>query len=154
MRKPGEPIEICHGQRELAVKIVQPGCEGSQLLDLDLKLVISAPVCPAHIMKSPQHWVGCFVHPAPELLVSTIPHELPPVVYPAFRIDLEGRVVFYLDDLLFSRPKGRYIGRIVLPRHLQETAYDGECLVELDIDLCTKPWIVSEVAINSVQPCG
>lgn len=139
-------IRICRGQPQLALKIVQPGCDGVQLLGLGLKLTI-APVHCASALKSPMIWCGCFadsrVHRADSCAVPTPDTAL---LYPAFDIDDEGRVVFYFDSKLDKLPPGRYIGYV--------NSTSGEQIDNFDIDLCNRPFRIEQVAVTSTAPCG
>lgn len=136
-------INICHDQQELAVRITQPGCSGGQVIDHDLFLLrIQAPHCP-HLLKSPICLTGCWPqHREPFFDPNCPPHELPALVYPALKTDEEGRIVFRFDSLLHKLPKGRYIGTII---------FDGTPITELDLDLCSIPFLVDEAVVVTSQ---
>lgn len=137
-------IKICQGQEELAVDIVQAGCDGGKLVDLDLRLLIKAPDCPC-IMTSPYKFEGCWPQ-FPELPeAGPLHHTLPTLVYPASYINKDGNIVFRLDQLLFKFPPGRYFGYI-------ETR-SGHRLAALDLDLCTTPFILKSATVRSGD-CG
>ena len=132
---------ICQGQPELAVRLVQPGCDGGQLIDCNnIRLVISAPSCPC-LLKSPLLFTGCWPGYDTPWEDNVRPDELPALVYPAFDINDKGETVFRFDDKLYKMPPGRYIGSIELN--------DGRRLAELDIDLCTQPVIIDSVTVTS-----
>lgn len=133
---------ICKGQPELAVRLVQPGCMGGQLVTENLRLVITAPQCQCHL-KSPLLFTGCWPGFTTPWSDAVYPHELPAVVYPAFETNDDGDVVFRLDDLLWKMPSGRYIGTIEFN--------NGQVLTELDIDLCNFPVLIDTVTVTGAD---
>lgn len=136
---------ICMGQAELAIRLVQPGCDGGQLVNYeDVRLVIAAPYC-SHRLKSPQLFRGCWPGFETPWIDSPPPHELPALVYPAFETNDEGMTVFRFDDKLWKFPPGRYIGTIEFN--------NGMVLAKLDIDLCSAPFILDKVTVTSAA-CG
>ncbi|MBQ3569593.1 MAG: hypothetical protein IJA20_02845 [Methanocorpusculum sp.] len=137
-------VKICQGQPELAVRLVQPGCGGGQLVDVDnLRLVIKAPEC-NHLLKSPIIMTGCWPgYDNLPRLGETPPHELPAVVYPAFDTNDNGDIIFRFDKQLFELPPGRYWGYVELA--------NGTILTKLDLDLCFTPVLVDAVSVTSVD---
>lgn len=132
---------ICWGQPELAVRLVQPGCNGGQLIDYEhIRLVITAPACP-YRLKSEQVFYGCWPSYETPWSDGILPHELPALVYPAFDTNDEGEIVFRFDSHLWKLPPGRYIGSVELN--------DGRQLAELDIDLCTTPVIIDKTRVTN-----
>lgn len=133
-------VQICRGQPELAVRLVQPGCQGGQLMDYrNIRLVIQAPVC--HCWQaSPLRFEGCW--PGHNTPWETRPpiQELPALVYPAFTLNDKGETVFRLDEQFWRYPSGRYIGNIEL--------LDGTPLSTLDIDLCNVPVIIDSITLT------
>lgn len=136
-------VRICKNQAELAVKIVQPGCNGGQVIGHeDIFLVIKAPKCP-HRYKSPWIVEGCWPgYDGPRGCEPT-PDQYPAIYYPAFNIDDEGRAVFRFDNKLYRLPQGRYIGTIEFG--------DTTPIATLDIDLCNTPFSISEVVTTTVS---
>ena len=133
------------GQPDLAVKLVEPGCNGGQLVDWKkIRLVISAPDC-KHLLKSPLVFCGCWPGYKTPWTDQTQPHELPMLVYPAFGTDEKGAIVFRFDKLLWGYPPGRYIGRVEVE--------DGRVLSILEIDLCASPVLIDTVSYSE-QSCG
>ncbi len=138
-------VRICQGQPELAVRLVQPGCDGGQLIDWEhVRLVIKAPHCP-HLLKSPMIFTGCWPGWETPWTNQVLPHELPALVYPAFDTNDDGETVFRFDKNLYTLPPGRYEGRVELS--------NGALLSVLDIDLCTMPTIIDKVSVTS-KGCG
>lgn len=131
---------ICIGQSELAVRLVQPGCDGGQLIDYKhVRLVISPPCCPNPIMKSPQCFCGCWPgYKTPWTDAHLYSQDLPSIVYPGFDTNEQGETVFRFDQKLWDLPPGRYQGSIELT--------DGTQLAVLDIDLCNAPVLIDRVA--------
>ena len=139
-------VRICQGQPELAIRIVQPGCTGGQLLNYkDTRLVITAPECPAYL-KSPLHFKGCWPGFSGELPYTfpEVPHELPVLVYPAFRINDNGDTVFRFDSLFFDYPPGRYIGTV---------EFTNGCIInQFEIDYCMTPFLIDRIS-QTAQAC-
>lgn len=133
-------IQICRGQPELAVRLVQPGCRGGQLVDYrNIRLVIQAPTCHGR-QASHLCFKGCWPgHNTPWESRAPI-QELPILVYPAFTLNGMGETVFRLDEQLWRYPSGRYIGNIEL--------LDGTHLSTLDIDLCNVPVIIDSITLT------
>lgn len=140
-------IKICQGQPELAVRIVQPGCNGSQLIDYkNIRLVIKAPYCdcmpctPIVVYGCWPGYSGPIGEPRPSI------NDLPALVYDAFDINDDGETVFRFDDKLWNLlPPGRYFGTIEFK--------NGGFIDKLDIDLCTTPFIISKVSAAQ-EPCS
>lgn len=140
-------IRICDNQPKLALRIVQTGCTGGQLLDLGVMLDIYPASCP-HPLYSPQIWCGCFVdNRVPVSGCCDVPLQPPPTLtYPAFALDEEGRIVFYFDKKLWSMPSGRYHASVRFER--------GDCIAEFDIDLCCRPAVIDQAAVTDAKSCG
>lgn len=136
-------IKICQGQPELAVRLVQPGCNGGQLVDYEnLRLVIKAPEC-NRLLKSPIIMTGCWPgYDNLPRLGELPPHEYPALVYPAFDINENSEVVFRFDHQLLELPPGRYWGYIELN--------NGTVLAKLDLDLCSSPVLIDTVSVTEV----
>lgn len=133
--------KICFGQPEMAIRLVQPGCDGGQLVNWqDVRLVIAAPYC-NHLLKSPQCFRGCWPGFETPWIDSRPPHELPAIVYPAFETNDNGETVFRFDDKLWRMPPGRYIGTVEFN--------NGRLLAKLDIDLCSAPILVDRIVVIS-----
>ena len=134
-------IKICQGQPELAVRLVQPGCHGGQLVDSsNVRMVIKAPEC-NHLLKSPIIMTGCW--PGYKNIPrygELPPHEYPALIYPAFTTNDKGEIIFRFDNQLYNMPPGRYIGYVEL--------IDGTPLVQLDLDLCYAPVLVDAVTVT------
>jgi len=138
-------IRLCHGQPELAIRIVQPGCNGAQIIDYKhIRLVIEAPDC-GFLLKSPVTLTGCWPgHPWAPGTSGEVPHQLPALVYPAFDTDEMGRTVFRFDDKLWQMPPGRYFGNVEFN--------NGTHITRLDLDLCNTPFLV-DMAVLTNEPC-
>lgn len=133
--------KICYGQSELSIRLVQPGCDGGQVVNWrDVRMVIAAPHCD-HRLKSPQVFRGCWPGFETPWSDAVYPHELPALVYTAFETNDEGETVFRFDDKLWRMPPGRYIGTIEFT--------NGTVLAQLDLDLCNSPVIVDRVRVTS-----
>lgn len=127
-------IQICQNQPDLALRIAQPGCSGQQLIDYEsVRMVIRAPHCPC-LLKSPIVRDGCWLYNEPIRPENILPHELPAIVYDAFSVNDDGEIVFKFDALLWRMPPGRYIGHVEFK--------NGCPIVQVDIDLCSRPYIV------------
>lgn len=133
-------IKIMQGQPELAVRLVSQGEPGQQLIDYkNIRLVVMPPreqrVEP---LLSVQHfsgfWPGHDVEKWNEQFVP--PEELPILVYPAFTVDDEGKIVFRFDSKIYKR-RGRYQGIVELN--------DGTILTTLDLDICNQTWVADLV---------
>lgn len=136
---------ICWGQPELAVKLVQPGCNGGQLIDYEhVRLVIQAPHCKCRL-KSELIFTGCWPGYETPWTDAVYPHELPALVYPAFDTNDKGETVFRFDDQLWHLPPGRYWGILEFN--------DGRPIAKLDIDLCTTPVLIDSVSVTQT-PCN
>lgn len=132
-------IRLCEDTPKLAVRIAQPGCDGRQLVDTRVNIVIRPVVC---VERSTTHtyWDGC------SFREEVIPDPVPTLRYPAFELDDEGRVVFYFDDKLWSLPPGRYQADIEI---------DGDCVhTSMQIDLCNRPVAIEQVAVTAKASCG
>lgn len=133
-------IRLCHDTKALTIKLVQPGCNGGQLIDYEnLRLVITAPAC-SHRITSPLCFTGCWPGFETPWTDAVYPHELPALIYPAFEINDKGETVFRLDSQLRRLPAGRYIGSIELK--------DGTPLAEIEIDMCNLPALIDTVSVN------
>ena len=141
-------VKIHQGQPWLAVRLVTHGSGSQQLIDWqNLRLAILPPQCPRRsIPLSPQHFEGCWpTHDIEKFNNSFIlPENRPTIIYPAFKTDERGAVIFRLDDLIWRHP-GRYLGLI-------ETN-DGRPIVELDLDVDTTRFIIEDVVVAE-QQCG
>lgn len=137
-------IQVCQNQPELTLRIVQPGCNGGQLLDYtQLRLVIRAPEC-KFLLKSPIYREGCWLYNPPgEHEVP--PHELPAIIYEGFDCNDKREVVFRFDSLMWKLPPGRYFGYVEYK--------DGTPITKVDLDLCTIPFIVDKATLNSPRGC-
>lgn len=136
-------IQICQDQPEIALCIVQPGCTGQQLIDAGLRLVIRRPDC--YCCRTPPILrKGCWLYNPPKPYHE--PHELPALVYDAFEVNDEGLIVFRLDDLFFEYPPGRYSGTV-------ELKPCSTPIVQVDIDLCSIPFVLSEAQVTSKRGC-
>lgn len=135
-------IKIRRGQPELRLSLVQPGRDGAKLASDNLRLIISAPHCDC-LLKSPLIFEGCW--PGHEIREEVPPHEWPALCYPAWEVSDDGDVVFRLDELLFQRPPGRYIGQVEWK--------DGRPIARLDIDLDSGPYIIDKITVISA-PCN
>lgn len=135
-------IRLCRGQPELAVRIVQPGCDGGQLAHTAIQLVLRSPHCGCPML-SPWKIKGCWpgYHGPRNYLPS--PHEEQlKLVYPAYSLDDDLNVVFRFDNKLFDLRPGRYEGLVEFR--------DGTEIMYLDIDLCNTPFIIDKVSVNTV----
>lgn len=138
--RPSPITKICFGQSELCIRLVQPGCDGGQLVNYqDVRLVIAAPYH-NHRLKSPQLFRGCWPGFDTPWCDDVYPHEMPALVYPAFDTNEDGDTVFRFDDKLWQLPPGRYVGTIEFN--------NGMRLAQLDIDLCNAPVIVDRVSVT------
>lgn len=145
--KPTTPIvQLCRGQPELSVRLVQPGCNGGQLVDFqNIRLVIKPPrpcMCHKVMPLSPLYFHGCWPGHDTPWGPRVPPEERQLLVYPAFNITEQGDIVFRFDEQLWEYPSGRYEGHIELQ--------DGTPITVLDIDLCNTPLLVESVSV--VQP--
>jgi len=123
------------------VRIIQPGCNGGQLINSDdIRLVIQAPDCGC-AGQSPFIVYGCWPgYDGPIGEAHIPPHDRPALVYPAFDINDEGDTIFRFDRRLWTMPGGRYIGTIEFN--------NGDIIDQIDIDLCTIPFLVDRVSIT------
>ena len=99
----------------LALKI-QELVSSSQLTDaVNLQLLILPgeinEECKVNVMGSPWFLKGCWpFHPTDVDLANPKLPDFPVLAYDGFDTDEEGRVVFLLDEKLWSLPDGRYTG--------------------------------------------
>lgn len=131
-------IRLCKDTPKLGLRIVRPGCNGKQLMDDGITLLITPVVCdrPERIE---QYWDGCV------LKSREVREELPGLQYTAFEVNDDGLVIFYLDDKAWSLPPGRYHGTLSI---------GGQCSdVRLDLELCNDKYIIDQ-AIVIENPCG
>jgi hypothetical protein len=136
-------IKIARGQPELKVTVVQPG-QGGRLPSVEgVRLVVCPPPPSGFAQLSPIVRLGEWGYPPVEDYPPR-PHELPAIVYPAFEIDAEGAIVFRLDSHLWSRPSGRYLGRVMVGCHEAAT---------LDIDLEPMRYIPVKAELSDVKAC-
>lgn len=136
-------VRLSLGQPELSIKLVQPGCDGGQLVNWqDVRLVIAAPAL-NHRLKSPQLFRGCWPGFETPWCDDVYPHEMPALVYPAFESNDDGDTVFRFDDKLRKLPAGRYVGTIEL--------LDGTVLAKLDIDLCPAPVLIDRMTLTQAD---
>lgn len=131
-------VRLCEDTPKLALKIVQPGCDGRQLMDMRVEIQISPVQC-----EQPQERI---VLDACLNVVDVVKRQIPTLTYPAFELDDEGRIVFYFDKRLWSQPPGRYHARVLIGGCCDKT--------HIDIDLCNRPVIIEQVAVTSVAGCG
>jgi len=140
-------IKIRQGQPELRVSLVSSGCDGVQLIAVeDIRLVITSPVCECGDLVSPIINIGCklpgcFPYPSWGYRPRCSPHEDGVLVYPAFDKSEDGEVIFRFDNLLWSRPPGRYVGQIEFR--------NGRPITTLDIDLSNEKFFIDRVVVNS-----
>lgn len=132
-------VRLCEDTPKLALRIVQPGCTGSQLMDDRVNLVITPASCPRPEALIP-YWEDC------ELKWRNERPGIPALTYPAFEVDADGNVVFYFDFRLWALPPGRYKGMVMLGEVCSQTCFD--------IDLCNRPVIIDKATTISVEPCG
>lgn len=141
-------VRICQGQPELAVRLTTAGCNGAQLVDWkQVRLLIVPPArTTCELPLSPQCFKGCWpTHDIEKWNASfSLPESQPLLIYPAFGTNEDGDIVFVLDEQLWKR-RGRYIGLIEF--------INGEKITELDLDICTQPFVADRVSLNSL-PCG
>lgn len=138
-------IRICQGQPELAVRLVQPGCEGGQLINHeDIRLVIRAPECNRRL-KSEQVFTGCWPGYDTPWSDGIYPHEFASLVYPAFDTNENGDTVFRFDRNLWKLPPGRYWGFVEFN--------NGQLITKLDLDICNMPILLDAVTLTS-EPCN
>ena len=131
-------VRLCEDTPKMALRIVQPGCDGRQLIDMGVEIQISPVQC-----EEPQERI---VMDVCLNVVDIIKREVPTLTYPAFEIDAEGRIVFYFDKRLWSQPAGRYRARVLIGGCCSKTT--------IDIDLCNRPVVIEQVAVTSVAACG
>lgn len=132
-------VKLCEDTPKLALSIVQPGCQGRELMDTNIEIRISKKGCPAGPVQQVEE-DNCSVTTRWVL-------ETPPaVIYPAFDIDEDGRVEFYFDDRLWNMPSGRYVGEILIG------GYPTGAVV--DIDLCNSILSVASATVKPITPCG
>jgi hypothetical protein len=133
-------IKIYRGQPELKVTVVSDG----RLVDLaEIRLVINAPHQSLWNQLSPIVIQGPWAYP-PVRPYPPEPCLLPTIIYPAFEIDADGAIVFRLDNHLWSRQPGRYIGRVMVK------SYEA---VTIDLDLEPLTWIPSKIELNEPKVC-
>lgn len=129
-------IKILRGQPSLAVRLVSQGEPGQQMVDYkNVRLVIVAPreqreESLLSVQKFTGFWPGHDTEKWNDQFVP--PEETPIIVYPAFTIDEDGKIVFRFDDKIYKR-RGRYKGIIELN--------DGTILTTLDLDVSTQVWV-------------
>lgn len=131
-------VRLCEDTPKLALRIVQPGCHGRQLMDTGVEITIS-PVCcdrPSERIEQDECLNIIAVHKK----------EIPSLTYPAFELDDEGRIVFYFDAKLWALPPGRYHAHVSIGGCCDKT--------RIDIDLCNRPTIIDQVAVTEVAACG
>lgn len=135
-------VNLGYGEKEIAVRIIQPGCDGGQLIDYkNLQLMICAPDC-GYLLKSPIIMKGC--HPGNFYRNPPDPRQLPRLYYPAIKTDLKGRTVFRLDDKFEQYPAGCYIGQVQFK--------NGQVVCDIDLRLHTTPFIIDEIEIITPEP--
>lgn len=134
-------VKLCRHQPEIAVRLVQSGCDGGQLVDWrNVRLVIEPGKC-CEVELTEWDLYGCW----PGYTANTCrckPFQ-PALVYPAFTLDPKGRVVFRFDELMWSNPPGRYLARV---------EYMG-CtpITEFEIDYCNQPFLIDQVVVQSTD---
>lgn len=133
-------IKIMQGQPELAVRLVSQGSNGQQLIDYkNIRLVVMPPreqrvESLLSVQNFSGFWPGHDVEKWNEQFIP--PEELPILVYPAFTVDDEGKIVFRFDSKIHKR-RGRYQGIVELN--------DGTILTTLDLDICNQIWVADLV---------
>ena len=110
-------IKIKRDQPELKFTLVEPGREGRGPASVkNIRLVVTVPPPPPDAQLSRIIRKGaCGYPPVEPPEVDVYPEDrtaLPALVYPAMGFDKDGAVIFRLDKLMWSRPCGRYLGRI------------------------------------------
>lgn len=123
-------VKLCADNPKLALRLVQPGCSGKQLLYQGITIELRKSRCGTG---EKYRYVsdGCAIR-------TIIIPPPPPICYPAFELDDDGRVVFYFDDKLFNQPSGRYWATILI---------NNKCSgIEFDIDLCCDKLIIDQYA--------
>jgi hypothetical protein len=136
-------IKICRGQPELKITFYDLS-RCAQSLDLEkTRLVITAPNPKPGNLLSPIIRKGDWGYPPPFPWPPEL-HAQPAIIYPAFDVDDEGAITFRLDDHLWRRPPGRYIGHVMIGDH--------EALT-IDLDLEPLNWIPSKIELNDPKAC-
>ena len=136
-------IKVLRNQPELRITLVDPGDAGVRPDSPEgIRLIISSPPPPrdGRLSKIVRRgwWGWPPLEPPKADVYPEDPADLPDLVYPAFGFDDEGAVVFRPDRLLWERPCGRYLGRVV---------GDG-WKAEMDIDLYPIRWMIEKVEVG------
>ena len=136
MRRRGMIVRIRRGQQELRIKLTGPG--GEELprgREREVRLELREPGPRPGTGLSPIIREGCWPgFPTGDMIPR--PHERPAIVYPAFEMTDEGDISFRFDALLWSRPPGRLIGKILV----------GDFVAGwLDIDHGDEKWLPASV---------
>lgn len=131
-------IKVCEDTPKIGLRIVQPGCNGKQLMDTGVVLAITPISCPRPERLVP-YWENC------ELKYRDETPRIPSLEYPAFDISDDGLVIFYLDRKAWALPPGRYKGYIIIGGHCSNTTFD--------IDLCNTSYVIDQ-AVVIPNPCG
>lgn len=132
-------IRLCEDTPKLALRIVQPGCSGKQLMDTGVEIHITPVECEPR-RKTQMVWDGCIYRE------EKIENPIPSLTYPAFELDDDGRIVFYFDNRLWSLPPGRYHAHVWVGGCCDQT--------RLDIDLCNRPVMIEQVVTIGAAGCG
>lgn len=131
-------IRICQDTPKLALKIVQAGCDGLQLMDDTIELELWKRHCEP-CLRTEHFYDDCGIRRERQIMDETI------IVYPAFDIDADGRVVFYFDDNLWNSGDGRYAATIKIAGHTR---------LCFDLEVCMKPLMIEEAVLTSSTGCS
>ena len=107
-------VHITHGMTRLGLHIKEYG-SGRLLVDWEsLQLLISPGQYDSCCGPNGSPWIltGCWPGKHTGVDVANARPDFPTIIYDAFELDADGRVVFRLDDYLFRLPSGRYTGAI------------------------------------------
>lgn len=132
-------VKLCEDTPKLALSIVQPGCNGRELLDTNIELRITKKSCPLGPVQE-------VVEDNCSVTTVWVEHAVPAVIYPAFDLDEDGRVEFYFDDKLWNMPSGRYEGEVLIGGL-------GTGAI-IDIDLCNSPLVIASASVKPALVCG
>lgn len=106
-------LHLTQGMSMLALRIKEIGSMRQVISWEDLQLLIQpgqhdAQSC--YPNGSPWILTGCWPGKRTGVDVANWRPDFPTIVYPAYKLDAEGRVVFHLDERLWELPTGRYTG--------------------------------------------
>lgn len=105
-------LRLTHGMSALGLRIRETVYEHQVISWENLELVILPGQIDADCGPNGSPWIltGCWPGKRTGVDIANPRRDFPPMIFHAYKLDKEGRVVFHLDERMNTLPPGRYTG--------------------------------------------